>query len=125
MSLLSAFLSAVKSEINWVISSLALAETNADAQQAEAPAGNRKPSPDADAAHTDAKIDVASIVKTQDDSAPHHQAPLSLSAEQNYLHHVAYHTEDGDASNAKSALLASAAGDLVLPHASVVAESLP
>ncbi|HYM18113.1 MAG TPA: NF038122 family metalloprotease [Micropepsaceae bacterium] len=124
MSLLSAFLSAVKSEINWVISSLALAETAADAQPAEAPAGDGKPSHDADATPTDAKLEVASIVKTQDDSAPHHHAPLSLNAEQNYLHHIAYHSDDSDAANAKSALLASGAGALVLPHASVTADSV-
>jgi hypothetical protein len=124
MSLLSAFLSAVKSEIDWVISSLALAERAAESQPADAPADDGTPSKDADATHSDAKAEAASIVTAHEDGAPHHHAPASLSADQNYLHHIAYHAEDG--SETKSALLASAASDQSVPHANVApVDSMP
>jgi hypothetical protein len=121
MSLLSAFLSAVKSEIDWAISSLALAETAADSQPAEAPADDAKQAPDANAAHSEAKSEVTSIVTTQEDSAPHHHAPASLAAEQNYLHHIAYNTDDGAEAGSKGVLLSSGEVDLPAPPHSDVA----
>src|SRR5258706_10308339 len=117
MSLLSTLLSAVKSEIDWVISSLAVAETAAD-QPAYAPTD--KPADAGAASAPDVKgPELASIVDTHADSAPVHHAAGS-SVEQNYLHHIKYEVGDNAATHSQSAILASASSDLAaLPHTTV------
>src|SRR6266446_9404908 len=114
MSMFGALLSALKSEINWIMSSLAVASTVAEGP----PSGDAPPADtaahDANAANLpDAKgAEIASIVDTHADNAPapHHAADTS--AQDDYLYRVANDANDAATPTQDSGgLLLAAASD--------------
>ena|SRR6266446_15461 len=115
MSMLFAVLSALKSEINWIISSLAVADTAAEGSApGDAPAADAA-AHDANAGNApDAKgTEMTSIVDTHADDAPAHHHAADSSAQEDYLHRVAY-----DA-NADAAATLVDSGGVLLAAASV------